>query len=256
MAFVLWAYTAWAAPVTPGSLPAIIPYQGTLTTAAGQAVNGNTGLTFKLYAAPTGGTALALWTEAHTGVNAVPVTNGLFNVTLGSLTAIPASVWNNPLLYLGITVGSEAEMSPREQLEAVPAAMQAGTALTVVDNGIKAARTMNGDAVTVSTQEVELAATTVTVSKPSSVLVIADTRAISGQNGDNWIFEIYRNGQALTGNTHLERSSATHQYFSLTWLDPNLAAGQYTYTFKARLDIGSGSRLIHQPNIATVVIPQ
>lgn len=125
VALLLFAYRAWAAPAaeptppptpplavstaltatamlpagaTVGAVtPGVISYQGTLLNTTGQPLNGTLNMTFRLYAAPTGGTAL--WTEAHTGANAVPVSNGLFNVLLGSLTPIPTEVWSNAALY-------------------------------------------------------------------------------------------------------------------------------------------------------------
>ncbi len=113
---------AMAGAVTPG----VVSYQGTLTDASGKPLNGTINMTFRLYAAPTGGTAV--WTEAHTGANAVPVSNGLFNVLLGSLTPIPSEVWSNATLYLGVQVGSDAEMTPRELVGGVPVAQAAGVA--------------------------------------------------------------------------------------------------------------------------------
>lgn len=53
---------------------------------------------------------------------------------LGSLTPIPTSIVSaNPSLWLGITVGTDSEMSPRVQLGSVPFSMQA---LTVPDESI------------------------------------------------------------------------------------------------------------------------
>jgi hypothetical protein len=132
VAFMLLTYTTWAAPSAQDSLPGVISYQGTLTDDAGQPITGEVGITFRLYAAPTGGTAL--WTEAHTGANAVPTESGLFHVLLGSLTPIPSTVWANDQLYLGIRVGSDPEMEPREMLGAVPYAMEA---FSVRDRAVK-----------------------------------------------------------------------------------------------------------------------
>lgn len=145
VAFLLFVYRAWAAPALPAPAapgvaapatltattvqpegatvnavtPGVISYQGTLTDASGKPLNGTSNMTFRLYTAPTGGTAV--WTEAHTGANAVPVSNGLFNVLLGSLTPIPSEVWSNVTLYLGVQVGSDAEMAPREIVGGAPA---------------------------------------------------------------------------------------------------------------------------------------
>ena len=129
VALLLCAYHAWAAPgVSPQADAAIsdvntglLSYQGYLTDASGTLLDNDVGITFRLYSAPTGGTAL--WTEAHTGANAVPVDAGLFNVMLGSLTPIPSDVWSNDMLYLGVQVGNDAEMMPREVVGAVPVAL-------------------------------------------------------------------------------------------------------------------------------------
>ncbi len=95
---------------------------------------------FRLYSAATGGAPL--WEEQWTGSNGVKVSDGLFNVMLGSLTPIPQSViTGNDTLYLGITVGTDDEMSPRVQLGSVPFAVQA---LTVPDGSITAAKIATG----------------------------------------------------------------------------------------------------------------
>ena len=136
VALLLCAYHAWAAPsIAPqadaavsGVNTGLLSYQGYLTDAGDTPLDGEVGITFRLYSVPTGGTAL--WTEAHTGGNAVPVSEGLLNVMLGSLTPIPSSVWSNDMLYLGVQVGDDAEMMPREVVGNVP------TALTVPDGAI------------------------------------------------------------------------------------------------------------------------
>ena len=140
VALMLSAYHAWAAPsVVPQADAAIssvntglLSYQGYLTDVDGTPLHGDVGITFRLYSVPTGGTAL--WTEAHTGGNTVPVDEGLFNVMLGSLTPIPSGVWDSDTLYLGVQVGPDAEMTPREMVGAVP------KSLTVPDGSITQAK--------------------------------------------------------------------------------------------------------------------
>jgi hypothetical protein len=152
VALMLFVYRAFAAPGAPESplgadyAPGVISYQGNLTNASGQPISASVDLTFRLYSAATGGSAL--WTEAHTGINAVPVQGGYFNVLLGSLSPIPSSVWSNAQLYLGIQAGSDAEMLPRQPVGAVPVALQAGTALSVPDAAVRSrnfAPTINRD---------------------------------------------------------------------------------------------------------------
>ncbi len=109
--------TAYAAPNYQ------INYQGKLTDSAGTAVaDGTYQIVFKLYTASSGGTAI--WTETYSGANKITVTSGLFSTMLGSLTSL-SSVDFNQTLYLGVTVESDSEMTPRKILGAVPAAFQA-----------------------------------------------------------------------------------------------------------------------------------
>lgn len=122
VALMLVVFRAWAMPAAPHQGPGVISYQGTLTEPGGQPVDGNVDMTFKLYDVSAGGTAL--WTEAHAGANAVPVSEGLFNVLLGSLTSIPATVWDHPSLFLEVTAGGEV-LAPREAVGSVPYALYA-----------------------------------------------------------------------------------------------------------------------------------
>jgi hypothetical protein len=79
---------------------------------------------FRFYATATGGTPL--WEEQWTGSNGVRVSDGLFNVMLGSLSQLPiAQFTNSQSLFLGITVGTDDEMVPRVQLGSVPFAVVA-----------------------------------------------------------------------------------------------------------------------------------
>lgn len=129
VALMLFVYHTWAAPnpappaeTSPASASTgLLSYQGYLTNATGEPLHGDRDITFRLYNVSTGGTAL--WAEAHAGVNAVPVEDGLFNVMLGSLTPIPNDVWSSGARYLGIQVAGDAEMSPREVVGSVPLAM-------------------------------------------------------------------------------------------------------------------------------------
>jgi hypothetical protein len=126
-----------SAEAEPASAPAAastatIPYQGRLADSGGSPLNGSYAMTFKLYnVANNGG---ALWTETWSGGNSVSVSNGLFNVMLGSLTPMPQSLFSdNTSLWLGVKVGADSEMAPRVQLGSAPFAMQA---LTVPDGSI------------------------------------------------------------------------------------------------------------------------
>ena len=144
VAVLLFASNAYAAPVGAGVTPSIINYQCTLTNASGIPLNGNIGMTFKLYAVQSGGTPL--WTETH---NAISFTNGLCNVSLGSITPIPASVWDSPIIYLGVKVaGDAAELAPRQIVGAVPYAMNATGTMVLPDNSVNSAKIIDGSVTT------------------------------------------------------------------------------------------------------------
>jgi len=117
-----------------------IAYQGRLADATGKPLTGAVNMIFRLYSVATGGTPL--WTEQWTGSNGVKVSDGLFNVMLGSLTQLPISqLTNSQSLFLGITVGTDDEMMPRVQLGSVPFAVQA---LTVPDGSVTTAKIADG----------------------------------------------------------------------------------------------------------------
>jgi len=113
VAALLWvAGVAGAGPLASsgGSVPRLINYQGRLTDAAGNPLNGSYNMTFCLYAAATGGTAL--WCETQP----VNVSYGVFNALLGSVTPIPSSCFSSSDLRLGVRVGSDSEMTPRRRV--------------------------------------------------------------------------------------------------------------------------------------------
>jgi hypothetical protein len=89
-------------------------YQGRLTNALGQPVpNGPYVLTFRLYEDATTPTALA------TTVQTPIVTNGLFVANLAGFS----SYVDGRDLYLGVQVGSDPELTPRQRITPVPYAL-------------------------------------------------------------------------------------------------------------------------------------
>lgn len=102
------------------TIPGIISYQGLLRDAGGNVVpNGNYSLTFRLYTAASGGSAI--WTETQT----LAVADGVFNAQLGSVTTFGALGFDVPY-WLGVQIGGGAELSPRVQFAASPYAKMAG----------------------------------------------------------------------------------------------------------------------------------
>jgi hypothetical protein len=104
------------------SIPQRINYQAVLKNkSTGQILpDGNYSVTFRLYTASTGGSAL--WSETTT----VTISNGILNYQLGSAVSLTLAFDQN--YYLGIQVSGDSEMSPRERLTSVGYAYRAANA--------------------------------------------------------------------------------------------------------------------------------
>ncbi|MCL4305155.1 hypothetical protein KJZ99_04525 [bacterium] len=105
------------------AIPQLINYQGQLNGTGGIPLDTTVSMTMRLYDGP-GGAATLLWTEAHP---AVAVQGGLFDLTLGSITALNLSLMNNTEVWLGVTIGNDSEMTPRERIVAVGYSFRVGT---------------------------------------------------------------------------------------------------------------------------------
>ena len=116
------AITMWAVPNT-------INFQGALKDADGVPVNETQFMEFRIYDSATNGSLL--WSEQHLSVT---ISDGIFNVELGETTPF-VNLFDNAELYITFYFGGE-EMAPRQQLLAVPYAMQAdeATHATSADN--------------------------------------------------------------------------------------------------------------------------
>lgn len=93
--------------------------QGTLKNSDGTAVaDGSYNMTFRLYTASSGGTAV--WTENQTNIQ---VRSGVYSAQLGMITPINVAFTEN--MFLGTTVGTGAELVPRTRLNSSPYALYA-----------------------------------------------------------------------------------------------------------------------------------
>jgi hypothetical protein len=89
----------------------IVQVQGRLTDADGAPIDGNRTIVASLYDVATAGVARCFDSDT------VAVNNGLFVMNMDSCTA---SDINGDRLYLGIKVGADNEMTPRQQIFATP----------------------------------------------------------------------------------------------------------------------------------------
>jgi len=113
-------------PKSQGSkaeVPGLMSYQGTLTDAGGVALDTTVSMTFTIYDDSTGGSTI--WTETQPSVQ---VTAGIFDVLLGQINSITDAVFSDPVRWLGVQVGGDPEMTPRQRIVAVGYAFRAAEA--------------------------------------------------------------------------------------------------------------------------------
>ena len=109
---------------TRAAVPQLINYQGRVTDSAGVPLDGPFDIVqFTIYDAESAGNAI--WFEEHT---TIVVTDGLFNVLLGSVTELVDTVFNDTNRYLGISLdGGVSEIMPRTRLVTTPYAFRVNT---------------------------------------------------------------------------------------------------------------------------------
>ncbi|MCB1047897.1 MAG: hypothetical protein KDC10_11930 [Calditrichaeota bacterium] len=103
-----------------GNAPDRVDFQGRLADSGGSPLDSTLSIHFSLYDVETGGTSL--WNESVV----TEVVGGLFHVLLGAYSPLDASLFSGPNRWIGLTVGDDAEMTPRVRVGAVPYALQAG----------------------------------------------------------------------------------------------------------------------------------
>lgn len=123
---VVLAVLLWISPsMLVAQSPSFMSFQGFLTDTAGAGLNDTLDIRFALYTDAV--TSTFVWNETQT----VIVSGGVFNAMLGTLTAIPDSVFDTPEVFLGIKVESDEEMTPRQPIGSVGYAFRSNCALSV-----------------------------------------------------------------------------------------------------------------------------
>jgi hypothetical protein len=128
---LLGVTSAWAEPAGSGMrtplaaapiVPETISYQGRLLDHSGNPVDGTLVITFRIYTAPSGGTARLTYNTA------VPVNQGLFNVQI----PVDEGIFDGQALWLGVQVEGDAqEMTPRQPLLPAPYAFSLRPGATI-----------------------------------------------------------------------------------------------------------------------------
>jgi len=121
LAFVLLVCCVLAGQPVSADTPTMISYQGYLSQDGSPVPDATYTVQFRIY----DGLSAELWMEEHQ----VETDGGHFTVQLGSLpgTAITADLFNGDDRYLGITVESQSEMTPRIRLVSQPYSFRTST---------------------------------------------------------------------------------------------------------------------------------
>jgi hypothetical protein len=122
---ILWLILGLVPQLAWTEVPNVVNYQGYLVNTNGEPLSATVNMTFALYATAQGDSAL--WTETH---QQVEITNGVFSLILGNTTSFDNESLEGKR-YLGVTVGGDPEMAPRQQLTSAFFAMRAGVAESV-----------------------------------------------------------------------------------------------------------------------------
>ncbi|MEI6519472.1 MAG: hypothetical protein WCO98_05475 [bacterium] len=110
------------------AVPPMVNYQGKLTKADGTLLpDGTYSMTYAIYNVAMNG--VAIWSEINPTVQ---VKKGLFSVLLGSIRHLPDNIFDGTDRYFGVTVGTDPEMTPRQQIASVPFALKAAVADTAI----------------------------------------------------------------------------------------------------------------------------
>jgi hypothetical protein len=121
--------TRRGAPGAPAGTGARLTYQGRLTNSSGAPLNSAVNMVFKLYDS----SSVLRWTSATRSVTPV---NGLFTVYLGYGSDPDLGVLDL-VAFIGVTVGSDPEMTPRQPLNTVVGHSEIGSGVVGSSNNYR-----------------------------------------------------------------------------------------------------------------------
>ncbi|MBU0554068.1 SUMF1/EgtB/PvdO family nonheme iron enzyme [Myxococcota bacterium] len=116
------------------ALPAELPFEGQLTNARGQPIEGEITLELALFAAEEGGEALGGWSERH----ALTLNDGQVRLVLGAQNPLPIDELGGPRwLELTVIDAEGSERLPRLSLGGAPYALRAAQAESLSDAALR-----------------------------------------------------------------------------------------------------------------------
>ena len=231
-------------------VPQLINYQGKLMDSAGDPVADDTySIYFRIYDAATDGTEV--W--ASSGAQSVTTSSGLFTWELGSSNPIPTTLADYDALWLGITVGTDSEMSPRTKLVSVAYSFKS----LVAENALEADSATHADeatnAIYADTATIALNAGGGSGVPIGSIVAWHKSHAGTPALPDGWV---ECNGQSITdGDSPYNGYSVPELNYSYRFLRGATASGsvggQETHTHSSVMVASSPSGVpVSGPNVA------
>lgn len=160
------------------AIPSSFSYQGVLRDTAGELMTGPQSLTVAIYTQAAGGSPLHSETFGN-----VPVRDGAFEVVLGDGVALPGDLFTaHDGLYVGVRVGADPELTPRQRVHAQPWAMRAENAdmaLDLADGASVSGLQLSGTKLSGVTD----IGGDVTVNQTTRPIIIKHWDRLPGQNG-------------------------------------------------------------------------
>ena len=104
-------------------VPGQMRFQGFVTDQEGEPLEGDFSVTFRIYDAATEGNVI--WEQSLTA----SISNGMISELLGGENPLDANLFDGSApMWLGITIGDDPEMSPRQSISSIPYAARASIA--------------------------------------------------------------------------------------------------------------------------------
>ena len=212
-------------PVAESAVFPGVNLQGRLADAEGKPLTGNFFAVFSIYDVNRGGTPIYQESRGMT------VEDGLFSVILGVSSPLSADVFSGRVRYLGIKIGSDPEMSPRQPITSVPYAFVAENAATAgvagdldcagcvgnpdMAKGSVSTRTLQSGAVT----SVKLASASVTTNAIAGSAVTNDKLAPNSVEGSKIV-------DGSIGGADLAKNSVQPRNVSFTYAGSSTKGGK------------------------------
>jgi hypothetical protein len=122
ISIMLMFICAIAVQAVYADVPRTINYQGRLTDTVGMPVaDGIYSVAIRMYDAVDALESASVWSDTYS----VQTKNGYFNVVLGSNPSFPLNNSFSKPYWIGLKVGTDAEMIPRQALQSTPYALNA-----------------------------------------------------------------------------------------------------------------------------------